>query len=234
MPAPRLPGRSDLRLLVRHPKTVWRVAKGYARVLCGERRPLRGAEFCVTYRCQLNCAHCLTKPLIDGQRKEMSTTQAIEAMRGLGRAGAVFVNITGGEALLRRDLFDILHGVTDSGMLVTLASNGFLIDDSVARELKRCGVSIVTLSLDGPTAAVHDASRGRAGAFDALMRAVDHLKSEDIPIWFTTILTRKNAEDGSIFDTAELAKNLGATLTLNWTYAIGRHWSKKERARLRR
>jgi len=229
MPFPRLPGRADLRLLFSFPRVSWRVLKGYGRVLAGQKRPLRGVEFAVTYRCLLNCEHCLTKPLIDPDREEMTAAQAVRAIRDLADFGVLFVNVTGGEPLLREDIFDILAGAgRGRDMLITLASNGLLIDGKTARDIKRSGVAIVALSLDGPDAKSHDKSRGSPGAFDKLMAAVDNLKSACVPIWFTTILTRENAADGSVFKTAELARKLGATMTVNWTYAVGKNWSENE------
>jgi AdoMet-dependent heme synthase len=108
--------------------------------------------------------------------------------------------------------------------LITLASNGLAIDYAVARELVDARVAIVTLSLDGPDAKTHDACRGREGAFHKLMAAAENLRMAGMPIWFTAILTRQNAQDGSIFKSAELARRLGAVFTVNWAYAIGKNW----------
>ncbi|MBZ0271170.1 radical SAM protein [bacterium] len=217
---------AEMRLAAKFPLVLPRMAKGYVRAWRGERRPLRGAEFCVTYRCQLDCDFCLTKPLIDRARREMETSQAVAAIDAIASLGAIFVNLTGGEALMREDIFEIAsRAARRRDLLVTLASHGLSIDASVARELEKARVAIVLLSLDGPDAETHDASRGREGAFDKLMASVEALHGAGIPIFFTTILTRENAEDGSIFRTARLAKKLGGTLTVNWSYMVGANWS---------
>jgi len=218
--------RRNLRLLVRHPRVLGRLARNYARILLGgERRLLRGVEFCVTYRCQLNCGHCLTKKLIDENRAEMSKDQIVRAIRDLARLGAVFINLTGGEPLLREDLCDVIaEAARDRGTLITVASNGLLLAETTARRLAQAGTAMVTLSLDGPDAAAHDARRGCAGAFEAILRAAAAVKSAGMELWFTTILTKDDAVSGRAGRTADLAKQLGGILTVNLAYAVG-NWS---------
>ncbi len=224
----RAPGAADLKMMAAFPRAALRVAKGWLKAMSGQKRPLHGVEFCVTYHCQLNCPHCLTKSLIDESRREMTKDQAQKAIGDLADLGAVFINVTGGEPLMRPDIFDILaEAAKRRDILVTLASNGLAIDGQVARELKKANVAIVVLSLDGADARAHDASRAHAGAFDALMNAARELRRVKIPVWFTTILTKENAEDGSIFQTADLAKSLRGVLTVNWAYAVGKNWSQK-------
>ncbi len=226
---PRLPSAADIKMMVAFPRVTIRAMRGWLRAFAGLRRPLHGVEFCVTYQCLLDCPHCLTKLLIDEKRKEMSKEQATRAIRELADLGAIFVNITGGEPLLRADIFDILAEATKRrDLLVTLASSGLTIDRKIAEELKKVRVGIVVLSLDGPDAASHDACRGMSGAFDALMKAVQELGRVKMPVWFTTILTKENARDGSIFETARLAQKLGGVLTVNWAYAVGKNWSDRE------
>ena len=212
----------NLALAWRHRRVTGRLAKNYLRLFAGEKRLLRGVEFCLTYRCQLDCGHCLTKALIDPDRRELTPPQVDYLVDQLASLGAVFVNFTGGEPLLREDLFDILaRATTRREMLFTLASNGLLLDTDTARRLATAGVAMVTMSLDGPDAASHDASRGYPGAFDALLAACEHVKAAGLELWLTTILTRDNAADGGALATAELAKKLGATLTVNFAYAVG-------------
>jgi len=229
MPAwPDVLDRRNLRLVLRHRRVVGRLLRNYARVFSGEKRLLRGVEFCVTYRCQLQCAHCLTKPLIDDARPEMTADQAVAAIADLAAMGAVFINLTGGEPLLRPDLLDIVRrAARDRGVLITVATNGLLLDAARARDLAAAGVAIVTMSLDGTDAASHDAARGHPGAFDALRRACAAVHEAGLDLWLTTILTRANAADGSALRTANLARDLGAILTVNLAYAVG-NWRDRD------
>ncbi len=214
--------RRNLGLLLRYPRVMGRLARNYARLMRGQRRLLRGVEFCVTYRCQLNCGHCLTKGLIEEQRAEMTKDKAIRAIQDLSDLGALFVNLTGGEPLLREDLFEIIAEASrDRSLLVTVASNSLLLDEDRARQLAAAGTAMVTLSLDGPDAATHDERRGCPGAFDALVRAAMAVRSAGMELWFTTILTKEDALDGRALRTAKLARSLGGTLTVNLSYAVG-------------
>ncbi|MDP8224222.1 MAG: radical SAM protein [Candidatus Lernaella stagnicola] len=230
MHGPDVISRHNLGVLWRHRRVFGRLAKNYARVLAGNRRVLRGVEFCVTYRCQLDCRHCLTKPLIDQTRPEMTTDQAVRAIANLAALGAVFINVTGGEALQREDIFELLErAAANRSVLITLASNGLALDAETAARLRKIGVAMVTMSLDGPDAATHDASRGCPGAYDALLQACAAVRAEGLELWLTTILTAQNTADGSIFRIAELARELGATLTVNFAYAVG-NWRDQEAA----
>ena len=225
---PDIVNRQNLGLLLRHRRVTGRLLRNYARVFAGEKRLLRGVEFCVTYRCQLDCAHCLTKPLVDPARPEMTADQVVAAIADLAALGAVFINLTGGEPLLREDLPDIVARATrDRSVLITLASNGLALDRTATRDLAAAGVAMVTMSLDGPDAATHDASRGQEGAFAALQRACAAVKEAGLELWLTTILTQANAADGSIFAIADLARELDATLTVNFAYAVG-NWRDHE------
>jgi MoaA/NifB/PqqE/SkfB family radical SAM enzyme len=229
MPArPDVLTRHNLALAWRHRRVTGRLLRNYARVLAGNRRVLRGVEFCLTYDCQLDCAHCLTKPLIVPDRAAMTADQAVRAIADLAKLGAVFVNLTGGEPLLRDDLTQIVRrAAADRSVLITVATNGLELSEGKARELAGAGAAMITMSLDGPDAATHDASRGRAGSFAALLTACEATHAAGLDLWLTTILTRENARDGSAYRIADLAAELGATLTVNLAYAVG-NWREHD------
>lgn len=82
---------------------------------------------------------------------------------------------TGGEPLVRHDLYELLTFSKELGFTNTIATNATLIDDAVARQLKRAGVVIAAVSLDGYTAEIHDMVRGESGAFEQAVRGIHAL-----------------------------------------------------------
>lgn len=170
------------------------------------RRPLAGpslATLLVTYRCNLRCRVCDLPDRAVARRRagdrELSTgamRRVLDDMRAIGCLG---VGVTGGEPMLRDDLFDLLaHGVR-RGLHVHLNTDGFRVDDAAARALVRCGVASVNISLDGATAAEHDLVRGRAGAFDDAVRALAALRRardgrRGPRLTAVTVLTARNVD----------------------------------------
>ncbi|MGC9436133.1 MAG: radical SAM protein, partial [Methanomicrobiales archaeon] len=119
----------------------------------------------LTRACNLRCRHCYQRagrPLPE----ELSTDEALALVDELADAGVVALSLSGGEPLMRRDLFDIAARARDRGMYVSCASNGTLITPDVARRMKESGIEYVEISLDAPDAATHDAFRGMPGAFE--------------------------------------------------------------------
>jgi len=119
------------------------------------------------------------------------------------------VVLSGGEPLLREDVFDIARHGTDLGLRMCMATNGILINDAVCEGMKKSEIRMVSLSLDGSTAEIHDNFRQQPGAFEGTMRGIEYLKKHNIPFLINSSFTKRNQEDiAGIF---RLAKSLGAT-----------------------
>ena len=183
------------------------------------RRPLVGptlGTLLVTYRCNLRCRVCdLPYRALENRRRGIRDldTRALRAvlrdMKAIGTAG---VGVTGGEPMLRRDLEDLLAYATSLGLHAHLNTDGFDVERR-ARGLLGTGVRSVNVSLDGATAATHDAARGRAGAFDDACRALSVLArargaARRPRLTAVTVLTSKNLT--SLEDVARVALAAGA------------------------
>jgi len=117
--------------------------------------------------------------------------------------------LSGGEPLLRRDIFEIARYGTDKGLRMCMATNGTLIDDTVCEKIKSSGIRIVSLSLDGSKAEIHDNFRNCPGAFDGILRGASMLKKHGIEFIINSSFTKRNQHD--IANVFRLAKELGAT-----------------------
>jgi radical SAM protein with 4Fe4S-binding SPASM domain len=134
----------------------------------------------MTTACNLRCIHCHAsggKPAAD----ELTTDEAKRFLDQLAEVSEFrMMAFTGGEPLVRGDLFELLAYSQALGFTNTMATNATLIDDAMARRLRRYGVVIAAVSLDGFDAATHDFVRGLPGAFDAALRGMRALRQAGI------------------------------------------------------
>ncbi len=166
-----------------------------------------------TIKCNLACAHCRRVEGDEAADKDLSTAQAKELIEQLADLGKrqPFMPIlvfSGGEPLCRGDLFELIGQAKSLGIVPALATNGTLIDVTVAQLIKDSEIARVAVSLDGATAEVHDKMRQLEGSFEKAIEGIGHLRDKSVPFQVNITLTRHNA--GQLEDTYELAKSLGA------------------------
>lgn len=138
----------------------------------------------LTFRCNLRCVYC---GITEDRRPEMTTAEVSSMVEQFAALGTSRISFTGGEPLLREDLPEIVRRCRELGLFVSVATNGLLVEKRLAA-LR--GVSSVNLTLDGPEA-IHDRQRGQ-GNFRTVLRAIDLLRSEGIPAYVNTVITRDN------------------------------------------
>jgi AdoMet-dependent heme synthase len=134
----------------------------------------------ITSRCNLSCIHCHTHGG-DTSENELTTDEGKDLIRQLAEIKEFqMMAYTGGEPLVRSDLFELLAYSKSLGFSNTLATNAVLIDDIIAKKLKRNGVVIGAVSLDGIDAKTHDRIRGRKGAFEQALHGIRALHNAGI------------------------------------------------------
>ncbi|MCA1812424.1 MAG: radical SAM protein, partial [Halobacteriales archaeon] len=130
-----------------------------------------------TRSCNLRCKHCYADAG-PAAADELSTKEIHGLLDQLAGMKTLTVTIgSGGEPLLRADLLDVLAHGRERGLLMFLVTNGLLLTPDLARRLRDLKV-VVSVSLDGASAASHDALRGQAGAFDGAVAALRLLRAE--------------------------------------------------------
>ncbi len=155
----------------------------------------------VTRRCNLECTHCY---LPANTRKESPPISAPDELTGAEAFQLidqiacvnpeVMLILSGGEPLLREDLFELSAYATKKGMMVVVGSNGLLIDETVARKLKLSGVSGISISLDSVHPAVHDTIRSRPGAWEKAVAAIRHCNNAGLSVQINVVVTKKNRD----------------------------------------
>jgi len=207
-------------LLTEHSYILPRILRSYLKLILLKQPVVRGVEFAITYRCQAHCVHCLQTELVC-ERPELTPSEIGRIASDFYEFGGLNINITGGEPLLRDDLFECIAAASPRKGFVTLASNGLYLSWPLARELKRAGIRMVTISLDGATASSHDAIRGVPGCFDQVLAAARYCREAGMRVFLNTIMTRQNEESGEIYEIIDLVRREGHTCTINLPYAVG-------------
>ncbi len=162
----------------------------------------------ITQGCNLRCLHCYNgsgKPL----RSELSTSEAKRVLDDLKSCEVIWVAITGGEPLMRSDLFEIVEYARKIGLSVLLSSNGTLIDAARAARLANLELEGIQISLDGPDAATHDLQRGIEGAFKRALLGLRLLRDAGVRnLTVATVATSGNYR--TVPDVLQLAIEYGA------------------------
>ncbi len=149
----------------------------------------------LTRRCNLGCVHCRATAGASAPEGEMTMAEYKTLFENVASFASPIVILTGGEPLMREDLFDIASLVTGLGLRAAVSTNGTMVDESVAKRLLESGVKTCSISLDGSAAAVHDDFRRQPGAFESSLRGVRILKEAGIKVQINTSLTRRNLHD---------------------------------------
>lgn len=162
-----------------------------------------------TAGCNLECIHCrrldISKELA---RDDLTLQEVFPFIDSVASVGKPILVLSGGEPLIRPDIFEIARYATDKGLQVALATNGTMINNTIARELVAAGVKRVAISMDGAKAATHDGFRKQAGSFGRATNGFSSLKSLGMSMQINTTVTTHNADElGEIY---AMALEIGA------------------------
>lgn len=147
-----------------------------------------------TQRCNLRCAHCHAHGGARSADGELTTAEARELIRQVAQSGVRTFVFSGGEPLLRRDLFDLLEFARSVGLRLFLATNGLLVDEDAARRLRELQVGVV-IGLDAMEPAIHDEIRGLPGAWEGATRSVELCAREGLYFHLNVVATGANLEE---------------------------------------
>jgi radical SAM protein with 4Fe4S-binding SPASM domain len=164
----------------------------------------------ITRRCNLRCVHCRSaSELIVDDHPDFPLEEACRVLDDIAGYAKPVVVLSGGEPLMRQDVFDIARYGAGKGLRMCLATNGSLVTDKVCNDIKNSGIRIVSLSLDGSTAGAHDAFRQMEGSFNGIIRAAGLFKKHGIDFIINSSFSKQN--EAEIPQVCKLARELGAT-----------------------
>jgi heme b synthase len=169
---------------------------------------LRLVAWETTRSCNLSCAHCRAAADKGPYEGELSTEASFKLLDQIATVGNPIIILTGGEPLLRPDIFDIASYGTKIGLRMVMAVNGTLVTPDIAKKMVASGIKRISVSLDGSGSEFHDTFRGVPGAFDGAMEGIRNAKDAGLEFQINTTITKANLTQ--IPKVLELAENIGA------------------------
>lgn len=163
----------------------------------------------ITSKCNLKCVHCRSSSGIHSAVGKFTLEKSKKFIDELVDFANPVVVLTGGEPLMREDIFDIAKYGTSKGLRMAMATNGSLVTDEVCEKLKDSGIRICSLSLDGSTPEIHDDFRQQEGSYQAVLDAAELFHKHGIKFIINSSFAKRNQHD--IVNTYKLAKSLRPT-----------------------
>ncbi|MGO0122851.1 putative heme d1 biosynthesis radical SAM protein NirJ2 [Desulfothermobacter acidiphilus] len=148
----------------------------------------------VTNACNLKCEHCY-RDAGTKQEGELSEEEGRRLLEEIARAGFKIMIFSGGEPLLRPDLYSLIGYARSLGLRPVLGTNGTLIDAAVARELRAAGLAVAGISLDSLDPQKHDRLRGVPGAWEAAVKGMAACREAGLPFQIHTTVMDFNYEE---------------------------------------
>ncbi len=145
-----------------------------------------------TQACNLACKHCRASAVNWRNPNELSFNEACSMMDSFSELGNPVLVFSGGEPLMRPDIFELMDQASKRGIPFALSTNGTLVDAAMADRIAAAAPHRVSVSLDGPDAATHDAFRQSVGAFDATLSCIRLLRERGVEVQVNTSATRHN------------------------------------------
>lgn len=150
----------------------------------------------ITRSCALACVHCRAEAMPKRDPRELTTGEAHSLIDQVVEIGKPILVVTGGDPMMRRDVYDLLEYGVSRGLRVALSPSATaLVALRALERVRDIGVSMVHISLDGAEAATHDGFRGVSGSFDRTMRILNDCRELGIPVQIGTSVTRRNVDE---------------------------------------
>jgi len=161
-----------------------------------------------TNKCNLTCKHCYQDASMDATANELTTDEARTLIDGIVRAGFKIMIFSGGEALMRPDIYELVEYAASKGLRPVFGTNGTLITTEVAQKLKDCGAAAMGISLDSLDPKKHDDFRGLDGAWEKTVAGMRACREVGLPFQLHTTVLDWNEDE--IVDITDFAVAEGA------------------------
>lgn len=169
---------------------------------------LRMVAWEVTRRCNLACSHCRASSKYGPYPGELSREECFKVIDEIVSFAKPVVILTGGEPLLRSDIFEIAEYGKKCGLTMVMAPNGLLLTDGNIKKIIASGIKRISVSLDGPDANTHDNLRQVPGAFTGAIGGIKRTKAAGLEFQINSTITKRNIK--YLPELMKLAKDLGA------------------------
>lgn len=160
----------------------------------------------LTYHCNLQCPHCFIA--VQNSREELSWGEVAAILNHLREWGTLYLILSGGEILTRKDFFDIAHYARKKGLALRLMTNGTLIDERVADQIKDLCPLSVEVSLYGSKPEIHDRITSFPGSFERSLKSLHLLNERSVRTFVKSLMMKQNA--GDFQEIKKLASDMGS------------------------
>lgn len=174
----------------------------------------------ITRTCNLKCKHCYEEAQTR-ERDELTTKEALKAVDKMADAGVCYVAISGGEPLMRQDLWKITEHMKEREMALSIATNGILLTKENVEKLKKARCRYVQISLDGAKAETHEAFRGINNIFNKTIDGIKNCVKAGLTVGISTTITKHNYNE--VEDMIDLADKLNVNIWMYYNFIpVGR------------
>ncbi|WP_371368689.1 Putative mycofactocin radical SAM maturase MftC [Sporomusa rhizae] len=160
-----------------------------------------------TQQCNINCVHCY-RDAGAKRRDELSTSEGKKLLGEIAKAGFKIMILSGGEPMLRTDIYELITHAATVGLRPVLGTNGILLTGDVPARLKSAGLMCAGISVDSRNPESHDTFRGVPGGWDQTMAGIKACREAGLPFQIHTTVTTSN--ESEITEITDLAVELGA------------------------
>ncbi len=161
----------------------------------------------LTRKCNLKCLHCYINAAPKELENELNTEESKNLIDQICEVSRPLLILSGGEPLLRQDVYELVCYGASKGLKMGLGSNGSLIDVAAAKRLKDAGIETVSISLDSHIPEQHDEFRGVSGSWEKAVDAIKALQENNVLVQVNTTVTQQNYKQ--IDDIMSLAESIG-------------------------
>lgn len=165
--------------------------------------------FAVTYKCQCNCRHCSAGRHLRNDLPDLSTKEAKALIDQSQNLGVSIITFTGGEPLLRDDIYELISYVDKRKAIPILFTNGLLLSEENIEKLVNAGLYSLFVSIDSPIPEEHDQLRGMAGLFESAILGIKRMQSKGGFVGISSYATRSATQKGMYKKLYSLARELG-------------------------
>lgn len=162
----------------------------------------------LTRSCYLSCKHCRGAALNKDYSGEFTTEECKKVIDNIATFASPILIMTGGEPMMRADIFELIEYASKLGIKPVLATCGHMVDLQTALKLKMAGILAISISIDGSTPEAHDDFRGIKGAYAKTIDGLNNIIKADIPFQVNVTVTKHNVDD--LPDILDKAIELGA------------------------
>jgi radical SAM protein with 4Fe4S-binding SPASM domain len=182
---------------------------------------VKTVHLAVTKKCNLRCKHCYSSSTDSPYANELSTEEIKTVITDIAHLGFGEIAFSGGEPLLRSDIYDLIDHAQNTGLLTSLRTNATILSLETTQWLKNAGVKKLIISIYGASSKVHDEFSRHEGSFERTKLGIRNATQAGIPFHITTCIHHQNIQD--VDSILSLAENLGAlSMEIENFFPVGR------------